>query len=119
MATGIVRIGRASHPIHVPALCCAVAYAEARSPAPPRCAAAHLSGGDASGLLDMPRWSAWSHNIDWRARLSGEDGEEFLARVRAVAYRGNALANDDFITRLEKRMGTTLRHMPVGRPKKK
>jgi REP-associated tyrosine transposase len=82
-------------------------------------AAAHLSGKDVNGLLDMHRWAIWSHNIDWRARLSGEDSEEFLAQVRTSTHRGNALAGDDFIEKLEKHLGKSLRPLPVGRPKKK
>jgi hypothetical protein len=46
-------------------------------------------------------------------------GEEFLAQVRTSTHSGNALASDNFIEKLEKRLGKVLRPLPVRRPKKK
>ena len=80
-------------------------------------AAAHLSGKDASGLLDMKRWRNWTHHVDWRARLGGEDSEEYLAQVRRATGSGRPFADDDFIARLEKHLGKELRPKSVGRPK--
>ncbi len=81
-------------------------------------AAAHLSVKDATGLLDMPRWRNWTHHVDWRARLGGEDSEEYLTQVLSATHRGHPLAGKDFVMKLEKRLGEVLRPKPVGRPKK-
>ena len=56
---------------------------------------------------------------DWSAYLQGEEKEEDLDIFRKHERTGRPLGDEDFITRIEKITGRTLRKKKAGRPKKK
>jgi putative transposase len=55
---------------------------------------------------------------DWSAWLRQKEDEALIERLRMLTRTGRPLGNEDFILRLERRMGQRLRPLPVGRPPK-
>ena len=82
-------------------------------------AAAHATGVDPSGLLDMPTWlNDWGCE-QWKSELRGAEDEAATAAIRLSTSRGRPLAGDSFLSKLEHRLGRRVRALPVGRPKQR
>jgi putative transposase len=79
-------------------------------------ACAHVTGQDASGLLDLAAWRG-RQPPDWAAVLDERQDESTLRRVRGHTCRGRPLGSDHWLARLEARLGRRLRPLPVGRPR--
>jgi putative transposase len=82
-------------------------------------AAAHCSGKDALGVLDMNTWNKLAAGLDWENELSLMVEPPDARRIRLSSHTGRPLASDSFISKLERRLGRRLRPMHVGRPRKK
>jgi len=76
-------------------------------------AAAHVSGVDASGLLDMSWWRQEGPS-DWTQAIGGED-TEVVADLRRCTYSGRPFGDQDFVTEMSRRFG---RYWVRGRPPK-
>ena len=61
-------------------------------------AAAHLSGKDPFGLLDVRFWEESGGSAFWRQLLDNEDDEEELQRLRKATYGGKPLGSAEFST---------------------
>jgi putative transposase len=81
-------------------------------------ATAHVDGKDATGLLNMGYWKQISAHADWRGTLQAGQPEEMVERIRRNTHTGRPLADDSFISKIEKMFNKRLRPLPVGRPKK-
>ncbi|MFH0980554.1 MAG: hypothetical protein V2A79_03330, partial [Planctomycetota bacterium] len=82
-------------------------------------ASAHISGTDATGLLDLSGWlEAWRPER-WASALRRRENESDVSALRRSTHRGRPLATDAFLSKLEHRLGRRLRPLPVGRPKKR
>jgi putative transposase len=82
-------------------------------------AAAHVSGQDYLGLLDLEAWrQGLGTRVDWAQRLTRAQDEEMIELFRRWGNRGCPLGSDGFISKLEVQLGRRLRPQPVGRPKK-
>ena len=81
-------------------------------------ASAHIGGPDASGLLDMPAWREEWKPLRWADALREPD-DEAVNRIRAGTHTGRPCGEEDFLSRLERRLGRRLRPLPVGRPRVK
>ena len=82
-------------------------------------AAAHVSGRDGTGLLDLAGWAeALGPAGDWSAWLARPEDEAVVARLRRWTLRGCPLGSDSFVSKLERAVGRRLRPLPVGRPSK-
>jgi putative transposase len=79
-------------------------------------ASAHVTGHDGSGLLDLAAWRQ-RQPPDWAAVLDDRQDEETLRQVRGHTCRGRPLGSDDWLAKLEVRLGRRLRALPVGRPR--
>jgi putative transposase len=80
-------------------------------------AAAHVSGRDASGLLDMDWWRREWCGGDWGAALQlGEEGGG--DSIRRATYTGRPLGDAQFVADLERRLGRRLAPQVGGRPRK-
>jgi len=83
-------------------------------------AAAHCGQGDATGLLDLPKWhNQLSPPGDWAEALARPQDEQVVAQFRRWTNRGCPLGNDSFLSKLERAIGRRLRPLPVGRPRKR
>jgi len=80
-------------------------------------AAAHLTGQDPTGMLDLDRWGAEMDSATWRRWLSREGAKEETRVIRKCTERGWPLAGDGFLSKVEKLMGRRLRPLANGRPK--
>jgi putative transposase len=78
-------------------------------------AAAHLSGKDEHGLLDMTWWRREGPE-DWCRILGDEEREETTDRLRACTYAGRPFGDETFVNEMGTRFG---RQWTRGRPKKK
>lgn len=81
-------------------------------------AAAHISGEDTTGLLNLSYWRQISAQVDWRQALEKVQAKEMVERIRLSTHTGRPLAGDSFISKLEKVLNKRLRPLPIGRPKK-
>jgi len=81
-------------------------------------AAAHISGDDKAGLLNMSHWRQISAQIDWRQVLEKTQAQDVIEHIRRNTHTGRPLAGDAFISKLEKLLNKRLRPLPLGRPKK-
>jgi len=83
-------------------------------------ASAHVTGRDATGLLDL---SAWAKRLpadgDWREAIARAQDEAIVAKLRDWSNRGCPLGSDRFIAKLERLLNRRLRPRPRGRPKKR
>ena len=77
-------------------------------------AAAHVSGADSSGLLDMGWWRQQGHGKDWAAELESEDLEA-TAALRSCTYAGRPYGSERLVREMAERFG---RCWTRGRPKK-
>ena len=81
-------------------------------------AAAHLTGRDTMGLLNMPWWKNLSARIDWRRALQIPQSPATLEQIRTSTNTGRPLADNSFLTALETHLNRPLRPRSPGRPKK-
>jgi putative transposase len=77
-------------------------------------AAAHISGEDAAGILDMEWWKQEAPS-DWAAVLSKED-EEATVMLRSCTHAGRPFGEETFVQEMAERFG---RQWQRGRPSKK
>jgi len=78
-------------------------------------AAAHLTGADSSGLLDMGWWREQGRGEDWAAELATENPETTTA-LRSCTYAGRPYGSERLVKEMAARFG---RCWTRGRPKKK
>jgi len=76
--------------------------------------AAHLSGEDRSGLLDVGWWRQQDRAQDWVGKLEWEDTEA-TAALRSCTYAGRPYGNESLVREMAERFG---RCWTRGRPKK-
>ncbi len=82
-------------------------------------AAAHVTGRDPTGLLDMEAWKEINPRGDWADALVGSDPDTALAaRIREATYSGRPLGSDAFLEHLERQTGLPTRPKKRGRPKR-
>ena len=83
-------------------------------------ARAHVTGRDATGLLDLDRWREISPLGDWDWVL--HEGSAFdagwMEQLRAATRAGKPLGSKEFIAELAAEAGTDLQLRSVGRPRK-
>jgi putative transposase len=77
-------------------------------------AAAHITGQDARGLLDMDWWRREAH-ADWENVLDAAPRQPDEA-LRAATYAGRPFGSDEFLREMAEQFD---RHWTRGRPKKK
>ena len=85
-------------------------------------AAAHVTGKDPSGLLDMDGFGALLAERGharrwWAAALREELDEAEIRKIRLATQTGRPLAGGRIIAKLESKLGRRLRSLPVGRPR--
>jgi putative transposase len=81
-------------------------------------AAAHCSGKDPTGILDMQRWKELSAGIAWENELALPLTAADLQRIRRATHTGRPLASDRALAKLEALLGRRLRALPIGRPRR-
>jgi putative transposase len=65
-------------------------------------AAAHTSGVDRTGIVDMTEWSMRWNPLGWREALEhGVENADLLERIRASTRTGRPAGGDDFVQELE------------------
>jgi putative transposase len=79
-------------------------------------AAAHIAGNDPSGILDLTPWKTMARGLDWRLELEEPISDQQTLAIRRSTHTGRPLADDSFISKLEKSLGKRLRPLPLGRP---
>ena len=80
-------------------------------------AAAHATGLDESGVLDLDWWhKEWAEG-DWLAALRADESAS-ADDIRRATYTGRPLGGADFVANLEWKLGRALAAKPGGRPKK-
>ena len=77
-------------------------------------AAAHLSGVDETGILDMEWWRREGRAADW-AQVLDEEESEASSALRRCTYAGRPFGDTSFVSEMSQRFG---RHWERGRPKK-
>ena len=80
-------------------------------------AAAHVTGEDPLGLLDMATWREMETPASWKQALQRRDNEDEVEALRLRTTTGRPLGSDRFIAKLETALNRRLRPLPVGRPK--
>ena len=80
-------------------------------------AAAHIDGKDETGLLNLNDWRKMSTGLNWKNVLREAVDESEVKRIRLHTHRGRPLGSDNFLSKMERRLGRRLRPLPVGRPK--
>ena len=78
-------------------------------------AAAHLSGVDETGILDMEWWRREGRGADWDQVL-GQEELEATSALRRCTYAGRPFGNESFVSEMSQRFG---RYGERGRPKKR
>jgi len=81
-------------------------------------ACAHLTGHDATGMLDMARWSAAFKVEEWRRLLGSQEDEQETEQLRRSTHTGRPWGDEAFVSSLELTLGRTLRPQKRG-PKPK
>ena len=81
-------------------------------------AAAHVSGNDPTGLLDMKAWARQWKPKRWMAALRDPDDEarELFCRHTRT---GRPVGSDRFIKAVERSLDREVRAKPIGRPRQK
>ncbi|MCH8880425.1 MAG: transposase [Planctomycetes bacterium] len=80
-------------------------------------AAAHVSGEDISGLLDLSEWPRQKDRDDWAAQLTEPQDDRTISAIRLAMRTGRPLGSNRFISKIETVIGRRLRAAPVGRPR--
>ena len=80
-------------------------------------AAAHVSGVDPTGLLEMKEWGRQWKPERWKEALRDPD-DEWRELVCASTRTGRPLGGDGFVGEVERRLERRVRALAVGRPKK-
>jgi len=82
-------------------------------------AAAHQSGRDSSGLLDMRTFAKLNRCGDWAELLAAEDSNEASIRaIRESTRTGRPLGDEAFVKRVERELNVNLERKLAGRPRK-
>ena len=81
-------------------------------------AKAHAENATNDDLLNMAYWKQISSAVDWKQTLRQHQSDEQIAAIRLNTHTGRPLADDTFISKLEKLVNKRLRPLPIGRPKK-
>ncbi|MHC5008030.1 MAG: transposase [Planctomycetota bacterium] len=81
-------------------------------------AAAHCSGVDPTGLLNLEYWRRTEDPASWREFLCGGDDLELLESIRKQTSHGRPLGADQFVEGLERLLNRRLRPRRAGRPTK-
>jgi len=81
-------------------------------------AKAHVENNSDNELLNMAYWKQISSVVDWRKTLGQIQSDEQVAAIRRNTHTGRPLAEDAFISKLEKLLNKRLRPLPIGRPAK-
>jgi putative transposase len=79
-------------------------------------AAAHVGAGSAHELLDISGWPKMMDPATWWKVLSRRPVKADVSTLRRSTERGWPLANDSFLSKLEKRLNRRLRPLLIGRP---
>ena len=69
-------------------------------------------------MLDLAEWAATWKPARRRALLQEPLEEAETERLRSHLHTGRPLASDNWLSKLETRLGRHLRPLPIGRPKK-
>jgi putative transposase len=77
-------------------------------------AAAHVTGVDERGVMDMDWWHEEGRKVDWSQVLCDDD-EEADSTLRRCTYAGRPFGSEAFVGNLSQQFG---RHWTRGRPKK-
>lgn len=81
-------------------------------------AAAHATGKDGTGILDLKSWPPARLRKDWVKNLSAKVDTDFGEELLLASRSGRPIGGDAFIDKLEKKFKYRLRPLPVGRPPK-
>jgi len=81
-------------------------------------AAAHVTGRDASGVLDLAYWTERFAPEEWRARLETQEEPADMETLRAHTETGRPLGSKEFVAELGRRLRRFLEPRPVGKPRK-
>ncbi len=81
-------------------------------------AAAHGSGVDPWGVLDMDWWRREWTEGDWMAALGVDPETAAVDAIRRATYTGRPLGDSEFIATLERDLGRKLEARRGGRPRK-
>lgn len=73
---------------------------------------------DGVDLLNMAYWKQISSVVDWRKSLEQMQSDKQVTAIRQNTHTGRPLAEDAFISKLEKLLNKRLRPLPIGRPGK-
>jgi putative transposase len=72
-------------------------------------AKSHLSGSDASGVLDLDFWRQWGGAEQWRDMLATREDMLELERLRRCTYGGRPCGSEEFLRQMEERFGRVWR----------
>ena len=64
-------------------------------------------------------WRKMSSGLNWKNVLREAVDECDVKRIRLHTHRGRPLGSDNFLRRMERRLGHRIRSLPVGLPRKK
>jgi putative transposase len=81
-------------------------------------AAAHLGGGDDTGLLNLITWREQVLVEFWRERLTLPEDDDLLQTLRLTTHTGRPLGSAAFLSHYEFLLGRRLQPLAVGRPSK-
>jgi putative transposase len=76
-------------------------------------AAAHLSGIDEFGILDLDWWQEQSRGAEWTQALCADEADSANS-LRRCTYAGQPFGSEDFVEDLSRRFG---RYWKRGRPR--
>jgi len=71
-------------------------------------ARAHLGKGTAGRMLDMEWWQQRWNPQDWQAVLHDRESEPALRTIREATYTGRPLGSQQFVERLQEKLGRIL-----------
>jgi putative transposase len=77
-------------------------------------AAAHLSGVDASGVVDLEAWNQSGRGHDWGEFLRRGEAAASAPLVRSATLLGTPLGEPEFVAELQQASGRPLRQRPPG-----
>ena len=82
-------------------------------------AAAHISGVDPRGVLDMEWWRENWNKGAWAEALAVTPDAGEMDAIRRASASGRPLATDKFVREMEERLGRVIAPRPSGRPSRK